>query len=236
MEATWTIVEFIEENSVEAVPTTWLLGSHKCYWPPFPKEKLVSSIRKNEGPNTCWPLHDIVRFGDATYDDYLLARTKTKKAEIYSELNSDTDEETYFSPKLPQPPKIHNKELPSSLIPEANTSAAANTTDGINSSCCCCAEHKLGDSLKHLLKQQILTRHILNEVLEEVKQLKLEFNANNQREASTDVQSIFVSFKHFPIDSEDKLNQLEEYLNEPDAFKAAVTEISKLGGCSLHVK
>ncbi|XP_074037965.1 uncharacterized protein [Leptinotarsa decemlineata] len=168
MEATWTIVKFIEENSVEAVPTTWLLGSHKCYWPPFPKEKLVSSIRKNEGPNTCWPLHDIVRFGDATYDDYLLARTKAKKAEIYSDLNSDTDkssrkykkrkqvesssdEETYFSPKLSQPPKIHNKELPSSLIPEANTSAAANTTDGINSSCCCCAEHKLGDSLKHLL-------------------------------------------------------------------------------------
>ncbi|KAG5878352.1 hypothetical protein JTB14_008712 [Gonioctena quinquepunctata] len=63
-------------------------------------KKLISALemenrkqkRKHEEPNTCWPLHDIVVFMNATYDGYQIARAKAKKAAEYNrDLASDTD-------------------------------------------------------------------------------------------------------------------------------------------------
>ncbi|KAG5880238.1 hypothetical protein JTB14_013720 [Gonioctena quinquepunctata] len=122
-EITWSIVKFLDEDAVEAVPTSWLLGSNKCYWPPFPKEKLVNCIRKQERPKTCWPLHNVMLFRNGTYDEYIVARNKARKAENTSDLNSDSDiksrklkkkktclsssdEENEFVSKLPSPPKM----------------------------------------------------------------------------------------------------------------------------------
>ncbi|XP_071572846.1 uncharacterized protein, partial [Temnothorax nylanderi] len=84
---TWTIVQFSEDNTVEAVPSTWI-EHNKCYWPPFKNEKVIAAIRKNAERNTCWPCYDIITFWNSTYDDYNIARRKTKKAEDTSDLNS----------------------------------------------------------------------------------------------------------------------------------------------------
>ncbi|XP_039306792.1 uncharacterized protein LOC113004968 [Solenopsis invicta] len=92
MEKLWTVVHFIDENAVEAVPSTWIINN-KCYWPPFPKEKIVAAIKKHAKPNTCWPSHDIKTFRNNSYDNYGTAREKTRKAEFTSELNSDTERE-----------------------------------------------------------------------------------------------------------------------------------------------
>ncbi|XP_011687471.1 PREDICTED: uncharacterized protein LOC105449785 [Wasmannia auropunctata] len=90
MEKSWTVVQFIGEDTVEAVPSTWIINN-KCYWPPFQMEKIVAAIKKHAEPNTCWPSYDIITFRNSTYDNYGTAREKAKKAEFTSELTSDND-------------------------------------------------------------------------------------------------------------------------------------------------
>lgn len=68
---TWTVVRFIDEDTVEAVPSTWII-QNQCYWPPFKYEKIVSLIRKNDRPNTCWPSHEISVFRNSTVGKYIL--------------------------------------------------------------------------------------------------------------------------------------------------------------------
>lgn len=68
MSRTWTIVVFPGENSVEAVPSTWLIGSvNKCYWPAYPAPKLTAAIRNHEAPNTCWPSYNVTLLRNGTF-------------------------------------------------------------------------------------------------------------------------------------------------------------------------
>ncbi|GAB1860737.1 hypothetical protein CAJAP_01816 [Camponotus japonicus] len=89
---TWTVVQFSTDNTVEAVPSSWI-EHNKCYWPPFKYEQIITAIRKNMERNTCWPCYDIITFRNSTYDDYNVARLKTKKAEYTSasDLNSEIE-------------------------------------------------------------------------------------------------------------------------------------------------
>lgn len=66
MAKTWTVVKFTDENTVEAVPTTWIVGK-QCHWPPFTHEKVMAAIRNHELINTCWPLHEISTFRNGTF-------------------------------------------------------------------------------------------------------------------------------------------------------------------------
>ncbi|KAJ8914155.1 hypothetical protein NQ315_016234 [Exocentrus adspersus] len=62
--ATWSIVKFLGDNSVAAVPTKWLTDQG-CLWPPYTAEKTAAAIRKQE-INTCWPTHQVEIFRNAT--------------------------------------------------------------------------------------------------------------------------------------------------------------------------
>lgn len=66
MDHTWTVVHFLKENSVEAVPTNWIIGN-MCYWPSFTSEKVHKAIRNHEHPNSCWESFEIRIFRNATY-------------------------------------------------------------------------------------------------------------------------------------------------------------------------
>lgn len=66
MEKLWTVVRFIDEDTVEAVPSTWIINN-KCYWPPFQMEKTVAVIKKHAEPNTCWPSYNITIFRNSSY-------------------------------------------------------------------------------------------------------------------------------------------------------------------------
>ncbi|CAH1155413.1 unnamed protein product [Phaedon cochleariae] len=90
----------------------------------------------------------------------------------------------------------------------------------------------MSDTLAKLIKQQVITRQILSEVLDEVQKMKQVSNTNPS--TSTEVQSIFAAFQHFPIYSDETLNLLEDYLSEKGRFKAAITEMSKMGGASPY--
>uniref|UniRef100_A0A6P7GIE9 Uncharacterized protein LOC114339274 n=1 Tax=Diabrotica virgifera virgifera TaxID=50390 RepID=A0A6P7GIE9_DIAVI len=87
---TWTVVKFVEESSVAAVPTKWIF-ENKCLWTPFIAEKLNSAI-KNQKIDTCWPSYKVQVFRNSTFDSYEIARAKAKKAEDTSDLSS-TDTE-----------------------------------------------------------------------------------------------------------------------------------------------
>ena len=43
----WTVVEFIGDGSVAAVPSNWLAGS-TCYWPPYKPSRMAVAIKNCE--------------------------------------------------------------------------------------------------------------------------------------------------------------------------------------------
>ncbi|CAH0563082.1 unnamed protein product [Brassicogethes aeneus] len=93
---TWTVVFFLDEDSVEAVPTSWISGE-LCYYPVATKKKNTSSISKNDPVNFDWPSHKIRTFLNGTYESYSLARQKARVAEKTSDLSSDADKKIKMS-------------------------------------------------------------------------------------------------------------------------------------------
>ncbi|KAK4880951.1 hypothetical protein RN001_004270 [Aquatica leii] len=87
---TWTVVQFLDDETVEAVPSPWIQGTNECHWPTLPPEKLRQAIKKWEPLNTCWATDKIRIFRNATFDDYLLATQKAKLAQQTSDLNKNT--------------------------------------------------------------------------------------------------------------------------------------------------
>lgn len=62
---TWTVVQFKKDDTVEAVPTSWIEGD-QCLWPPFTQDKTKAAL-KNCQINTHWPSHEISIFKNATF-------------------------------------------------------------------------------------------------------------------------------------------------------------------------
>lgn len=54
----WKVVHFLKDESVEAVPTSWVNGN-ECYWPPLNGMKLKAAISKGEDPAESWEAHKI---------------------------------------------------------------------------------------------------------------------------------------------------------------------------------
>lgn len=69
MADSWTVVQFVDDSSVEAVPSTCIQGNY-CHWRSFPPYKLINALRKAEPLNTCWPSHQIKIFRNATFGKY----------------------------------------------------------------------------------------------------------------------------------------------------------------------
>lgn len=69
MDKSWTVVKFIDEDSVEAVPTTWIQGN-SCFWPPLTQQKVVTAIKNHEVANTCWPSYEITFFKNGTFGKF----------------------------------------------------------------------------------------------------------------------------------------------------------------------
>lgn len=59
----WTVVLFINEEMVEAIPVSWL-HDELCYWPPYTGKKLSHAIATCEKPVLgTWPLFKIRKVG-----------------------------------------------------------------------------------------------------------------------------------------------------------------------------
>lgn len=67
MEArTWTIVQFVEDGVVEAVPSTWVQDD-KCHWPLLTKDNLKNAIKECKPLNTSWPSYKIEMSRNCTF-------------------------------------------------------------------------------------------------------------------------------------------------------------------------
>ncbi|CAH1183033.1 unnamed protein product [Ceutorhynchus assimilis] len=138
---TWTVVHFDDDDTVEAVPSIWIHGD-QCLWPPYNHDKLQKAIQNGE-MNSHWPSHKITLFKDARFRDYSTARSKARKAEVTSDLNSDDGKNkrqrkkkfmsssesesednrvlSQFRKKLPTPPKKKSRLSLEVSRPTSNT-------------------------------------------------------------------------------------------------------------------
>ncbi|CAG9820015.1 unnamed protein product [Phaedon cochleariae] len=117
---TWTIVKFLQDHSVAAVPTTWI-NNDMCFWPPFTPQKVSVAI-KSQDFNTCWPSYKVDMFRNATYDNYETVRGKAKIAEDTSDLNSEADEISNVRPARRTRKKIissSDEDSDTTIIPSA---------------------------------------------------------------------------------------------------------------------
>ena len=56
----FSVVLFVKENKVEAVPSSWLQGTTRVFWPPFKDTAKVSrAIVKSISPEIGWQIYDI---------------------------------------------------------------------------------------------------------------------------------------------------------------------------------
>ncbi|XP_076295808.1 uncharacterized protein LOC143216543 [Lasioglossum baleicum] len=111
---TWTVVQFVKDGTVEAVPSNWLEG-HKCYWPPLKKSKLLNAIKNTETPRTTWDHFSVKLFNHSNFDDYAKARRKAKAAEDTSDLQSEIDQTGALKKRrISRPPRFNNDDESSS--------------------------------------------------------------------------------------------------------------------------
>ncbi|KAK4885260.1 hypothetical protein RN001_001531 [Aquatica leii] len=232
-EKSWTIVSFIEDNSVEAVPSHWIQGG-LCHWPSFAKDKLLYAIRKCEPLNTCWPTHRVKVFRNATFDDYGKARLKTITAEETSDLNTDREEtkrkriqkvlsssESDLSDTiLPSPPKQKKtrQDIKSSY---SNVDETQSSTVQIDK------------YLKTLAEQVHIIRGVTVDILAEVKEIKKQINSGNTQEQKVTFAMKFPN-TYFPITSDEQFDSLEQLLNIEDDMQLLVEQISKIGGTNIY--
>ncbi|XP_067208045.1 uncharacterized protein [Linepithema humile] len=99
----WTIVLFLRENDVEAVPVNWLNGD-VCYWPPYNTHKVGKAISSCEDPDiSTWTLHEIRKLGKGcNYDSLIEAKNKAKRAEDTSDINNSEKENSKRISKKPK--------------------------------------------------------------------------------------------------------------------------------------
>lgn len=69
MVKTWIIVIFTEEDSVETVPSNWIIDG-KCYWPSLTLEKLTAAVKNHTRPDCSWPLYPVRLIRNGTFSKY----------------------------------------------------------------------------------------------------------------------------------------------------------------------
>ncbi|KAF5300737.1 hypothetical protein FQR65_LT19314 [Abscondita terminalis] len=254
----WTIVLFIEDKSVEAVPSHWIQGDI-CHWPPYTSDKLMHAIKKCELLNTCWPTHPVKIFRNASFDDYGKARLKTRLAEETSDLNSDvdhqcrrkrakkmlssSDESDVSETILPSPPRQKKNKTQdisrniNKVLDIPNSTALVLNADPItlndseNPACKTCSEKD--KYLKTLSEQLHIVRGLSVDILSELRDMKKQIQTGN-----TETQSVTFSMKFadtlFPITSDDQFNSLEKILENTDDMQLLVEQLSKIGGTSCY--
>ena len=50
----YAVVKFVVENTVEVVPTNWLLSETLCLWPPQKTADVAKLIKKRMEPQSSW--------------------------------------------------------------------------------------------------------------------------------------------------------------------------------------
>ena len=50
----YAVVEFVDDESVDVIPSNWLLNDTTCHWPPYRSLRLTAAVKKREEPTESW--------------------------------------------------------------------------------------------------------------------------------------------------------------------------------------
>ncbi|RLU17260.1 hypothetical protein DMN91_011329 [Ooceraea biroi] len=108
---TYSIVEFIEESTVEIIPSSWVeSGNQTALWPKGIIPSILKRHLKNHTePSADWSSVKIRVLGQA--DTLANAEKKAQKAEDTSQLSSDSDSQTFLPLKRSKKPSRFNISL-----------------------------------------------------------------------------------------------------------------------------
>ncbi|KAK5645114.1 hypothetical protein RI129_006414 [Pyrocoelia pectoralis] len=235
-ETTWQVVKFLQENSVEAVPSNWINGD-KCYWPPYNNTKRVqqATIKREPPVPDLWKSYDVYFFRNNVFDNYETALKKARKATITSDLESDdnlppkrrrilkkfssTSSIEYEETVLPQPPE------PPQLYKGVNNHLTI----------LCTIIYYINGWILELLTKVLQKQNTMSGILSTINEKLKKLEDNNIPATSTikEFQSVFTKFD-FPINDEMILNNFENFLKNEDEFDAVVREFSRLGGTNEY--
>lgn len=89
----WLVIRFDETDEVEALPQSWYNEEEKIvYYPPFPRQQLQRSIRREISPNLdTWGTYKVSLMRDKPYTIYTEACRKATKACVMSDLSTSED-------------------------------------------------------------------------------------------------------------------------------------------------
>ncbi|KAK4876448.1 hypothetical protein RN001_012870 [Aquatica leii] len=258
---TWTVVQFLDDETVEAVPSPWIQGTNECHWPTLPSEKLRQAIKKWEPLNTCWATHKIRIFRNATFDDYLLATQKAELAQQTSDLNSEIDDstqpiqitrsrrkvqkilsssdESFNCSDLPEPPKIKSAlKIKSQSKVRETVEPNSKNCNGANEYVITSSKEKVIEStLQKLVKRTNLLTEMLGDALTLLKDLRKDVSimVNNNKQLEMNKSSFFEDCKiKLPIDNNHDFEELESFFSSEDNVNKAVLELSKVGGSTIY--
>lgn len=128
----YSVVHFTSENTVESVPSKWLVennGKYRCYWPTkLSNDRITKLIKKNCDSSDDWNLCQCqVKFKCNTYEE---SRAKCNDATYLTmsdiSLSSDNDSSSNDEPAAFQPPpkKKQKKTAEASQLALPSTSTA----------------------------------------------------------------------------------------------------------------
>jgi len=62
----YAIVEFVGDESIEIIPTNWLVvGEKECCWPPYRVSQVGKEVQLRTAPDPSWKLEKIRVLGKA---------------------------------------------------------------------------------------------------------------------------------------------------------------------------
>ncbi|XP_011687006.1 PREDICTED: uncharacterized protein LOC105449452 [Wasmannia auropunctata] len=271
MAKTWTIVIFTDEDSVEVVPSNWIVND-KCYWPStLTSEKLKAAIKHHDAVNTSWPSYPIRLIRNGTFDDYSTAEEKCKKAEYSSDVNSDrsnnkqndrsdrnkrkiikktfgssfdednlssSDDNNNLQTKLPTPPRLTNDTSTFINRTKPKKRSEAINNDRIRNEK---FERNLLQSIekyfKEIIRQQNILKASMWQYTDSLHELTTSVNSILTNKVAHQVEETTTSFFtmfNFPLQDEENLIRVDEYLNDEKNFNVAMNELAKIGGSSVH--
>lgn len=111
----WIIVNFTEEETVEVIPTKWLITNEECLWPnSYSRAKLTSAIRFQFNPEKDWKKCRIKCLCNTPIKDFKLASKIANQATITSDVESIVTKS--ISRELPKKRSAPSKNNPNILL------------------------------------------------------------------------------------------------------------------------
>nr|XP_033332996.1 uncharacterized protein LOC117224292 [Megalopta genalis]XP_033332997.1 uncharacterized protein LOC117224292 [Megalopta genalis]XP_033332998.1 uncharacterized protein LOC117224292 [Megalopta genalis] len=225
----WTVLQFVDDGTVEAVPSTWIDGDRV-------------NIYRNGTFDNCMKARGKTKTIEDTHLQSEIESTlhkRKRKQNILAKSDGSCVDEECTLPKIKQEweiatPQIIDEESLKREREEENYSEQCSIgNQAVNTCCKRCLERD--STLKTIIEQNHLIRGLLTDVLKELRELK-----DDKKKAEDRKKFFLQKFPQlqFPLRTEKDISTFENILNNREEFEDGVQELYKMGGdnCYQFVK